>query len=260
MDDRDQNRRATNRRRNENMDPNGANTMICNCTSYCYFTLAIVLFTVGSVITILALDDSDNMFSSLGHMWLVGPIFISSGLMVAVKTIIYLRRETMLTFLARQRSFLRDWQYPSLEIDGLPRSASVTTLPPPYESVSTMGNNRDASHLLNLQPNASQDNHPEEEPPPNYEEAVLLIGGQPESGTVVPLSRSFIAIEEQENISNSQNTGSSLSEQEMKFLGRVFMMKLCRMDDNCLLWRRRFKSLPPFVFWVVMTSCFPSSD
>ncbi|XP_076366774.1 uncharacterized protein LOC143255259 isoform X8 [Tachypleus tridentatus] len=198
MDDRDQNRRATNRRRNENMDPNGANTMICNCTSYCYFTLAIVLFT--------------------------------------------------------------DWQYPSLEIDGLPRSASVTTLPPPYESVSTMGNNRDASHLLNLQPNASQDNHPEEEPPPNYEEAVLLIGGQPESGTVVPLSRSFIAIEEQENISNSQNTGSSLSEQEMKFLGRVFMMKLCRMDDNCLLWRRRFKSLPPFVFWVVMTSCFPSSD
>ncbi|XP_022236840.1 uncharacterized protein LOC111084430 isoform X1 [Limulus polyphemus] len=112
MDDREQNRPTTNRRRNENADPNGANTMICNCTSYCYFTLAIVLFTVGSVITILALDDSDNMFSSLGHMWLVGPIFISSGLMVAVKTIIYLRRETMLTFLARQRSFLRvshDW-------------------------------------------------------------------------------------------------------------------------------------------------------
>ncbi|XP_022236841.1 uncharacterized protein LOC111084430 isoform X2 [Limulus polyphemus] len=107
MDDREQNRPTTNRRRNENADPNGANTMICNCTSYCYFTLAIVLFTVGSVITILALDDSDNMFSSLGHMWLVGPIFISSGLMVAVKTIIYLRRETMLTFLARQRSFLR---------------------------------------------------------------------------------------------------------------------------------------------------------
>lgn len=80
----------------------------CDCTSYSYFALSMVLFAVGTVITVLALGDSDGyIFSSLGHMWLVGPIFICSGLMVAVKSVLYLRRKGIIQMLLRRRALLR---------------------------------------------------------------------------------------------------------------------------------------------------------
>jgi hypothetical protein len=67
-----------------------------------------VLFAVGTVITVLALGDADGyIFSSLGHMWLVGPIFICSGLMVAVKSVLYLRRKGIIQLLLRRRALLR---------------------------------------------------------------------------------------------------------------------------------------------------------
>ncbi|KAK0082744.1 hypothetical protein PV325_009926 [Microctonus aethiopoides] len=55
----------------------------CDCTSYSYLALSLVLFTIGTAVTILALGDAadGHFFSNLGHMWLVGPIFICSGLM-----------------------------------------------------------------------------------------------------------------------------------------------------------------------------------
>ena len=80
----------------------------CDCTSYSYFALSVVLFAVGTVITVLALGDADGyIFSSMGHMWLVGPIFICSGLMVAVKSVLYLRRKGIIQMLLRQRALLR---------------------------------------------------------------------------------------------------------------------------------------------------------
>ncbi|KAJ9582183.1 hypothetical protein L9F63_003470, partial [Diploptera punctata] len=80
----------------------------CDCTSYSYFALSIVLCAVGTVITVLALGDSDGyLFNSMGHMWLVGPIFICSGLMVAVKSVLYLRRKGIIQMLLRQRALLR---------------------------------------------------------------------------------------------------------------------------------------------------------
>lgn len=95
-------------RRNVNtLDDENDRIVTCSSASYCYFTLSILLFSVGTVITILALDENDGVFSNLTHMWLVGPLFISSGLMVAVKTIMYLRKETMIMFLTRQRTLLR---------------------------------------------------------------------------------------------------------------------------------------------------------
>jgi hypothetical protein len=70
--------------------------------------LSITLFTVGTVITILAIGDAhDYVFYSLGHMWLVGPIFICSGLMVAVKSVLYLRKKYLIQMLLRQRALLR---------------------------------------------------------------------------------------------------------------------------------------------------------
>lgn len=80
----------------------------CDCTSYSYFGLSVMLLSVGSYISVLALGNIDGyLFSNLGHMWLVGPIFICSGLMIAVKSILYLRRKTLSKMLSRQRALLR---------------------------------------------------------------------------------------------------------------------------------------------------------
>lgn len=80
----------------------------CDCTSYTYFVLSMVLFSVGTVITVLALGDVDGyILSNLGHMWLVGPIFICSGMMVAVKSMLYLRRKSVIQMLLHQRAIIR---------------------------------------------------------------------------------------------------------------------------------------------------------
>lgn len=80
----------------------------CDCTSYSYFVLSMVLFSVGTVITVLALGAADGyILSNLGHMWLVGPIFICSGMMVAVKSMLYLRRKSVIQMLLHQRAIIR---------------------------------------------------------------------------------------------------------------------------------------------------------
>lgn len=80
----------------------------CDCTSYSYFVLSMVLFSVGTVITVLALGDADGyILNNLGHMWLVGPIFICSGMMVAVKSMLYLRRKSVIQMLLHQRAIIR---------------------------------------------------------------------------------------------------------------------------------------------------------
>ena len=81
----------------------------CDCTSYSYLALSLVLFTIGSAITILALGDvvDGHIFPHLGHLWLVGPIFICSGLMVAVKCMLYLRRKSVIQMIFHQRQLFR---------------------------------------------------------------------------------------------------------------------------------------------------------
>lgn len=82
----------------------------CDCKSYSYFALSMILFSVGTVVTVMALgeDPQDGMiFRHLGHMWLVGPIFICSGLMVAVKSMLYLRRKSIIQMLLHQRAIFR---------------------------------------------------------------------------------------------------------------------------------------------------------
>lgn len=81
----------------------------CDCKSYSYFALSMLLFSVGTVVTVMALGDSADGFIiyHLGHMWLVGPIFICSGLMVAVKSMLYLRRKSIIQMLLHQRAIFR---------------------------------------------------------------------------------------------------------------------------------------------------------
>ncbi|XP_034936176.1 uncharacterized protein [Chelonus insularis] len=140
----------------------------CDCTSYSYLALSLVLFTIGTAITILSLGDAANghVFSNLGHMWLVGPIFIGSGLMVAVKCILYLRKKSVIQMIYHQRQLFRELA----GAQGVGGSGTGTPGPPPYESI-------------------TQSQGPSELPPPSYAEAVALLhqseinGAKPSSGT-----------------------------------------------------------------------------
>ncbi|XP_045772065.1 uncharacterized protein LOC123872004 [Maniola jurtina] len=138
----------------------------CDCTSYSYFVLSMVLFSVGTVITVLALGDADGyILSNLGHMWLVGPIFICSGMMVAVKSMLYLRRKSVIQMLLHQRAIIRDMASAQAEqaySGQVPRTASSATLPPSYDALIS-------STSAKPQPSSS------EPPPPTYDEAMYLI-------------------------------------------------------------------------------------
>lgn len=81
----------------------------CDCTSYSYLALSVILFMIGTAITIFSLDDivGGHIFFKLGHMWLIGPIFICSGLMVAVKCMLYLRRKSVIQMIFHQRQLFR---------------------------------------------------------------------------------------------------------------------------------------------------------
>ncbi|KAF9815345.1 hypothetical protein SFRURICE_011497 [Spodoptera frugiperda] len=139
----------------------------CDCTSYSYFVLSMVLFSVGTMITVLALGDADGyILSNLGHMWLVGPIFICSGMMVAVKSMLYLRRKSVIQMLLHQRAIIRDMAAVQAEqaySGQVPRTASSATLPPSYDAL--IGN----AATSKPQPSSS------EPPPPTYDEAMYLI-------------------------------------------------------------------------------------
>ncbi|XP_058791527.1 uncharacterized protein LOC131664449 isoform X2 [Phymastichus coffea] len=136
----------------------------CDCTSYSYLALSIVLCTIGTAITVLALGDvvDGHIFSHLGHMWLVGPIFICSGIMVAVKCILYLRRKSVIQMIIHQRQLFRHLQgFGSGQ--ALSSSGSMTPGPPAYEAIA-----QSQGPLI----------HQTELPPPTYAEAVALLQQQ----------------------------------------------------------------------------------
>ncbi|KAL0841315.1 hypothetical protein ABMA28_015028 [Loxostege sticticalis] len=142
----------------------------CDCTSYSYFVLSMVLFSVGTVITVLALGDADGyILHNLGHMWLVGPIFICSGMMVAVKSMLYLRRKSVIQMLLHRRELIRDMAIVQAEqaySGQVPRTASSATLPPSYDAL--------LANAATSKPQPSSS----EPPPPTYDEAMYLIGDE----------------------------------------------------------------------------------
>ncbi|KAK1129793.1 hypothetical protein K0M31_019503 [Melipona bicolor] len=125
----------------------------CDCTSYSYLALSVILFMIGTAITIFSLDDivGEHMFFKLGHMWLIGPIFICSGLMVAVKCMLYLRRKSVIQIIFHQRQLFRELS----GARGIERIDIQTPDPPSYEAI--------AQETYN------------ELPPPSYAEAVALV-------------------------------------------------------------------------------------
>ncbi|XP_077291373.1 uncharacterized protein LOC143914868 [Arctopsyche grandis] len=145
----------------------------CDCTSYSYLVLSLVLFGVGTAVTVLALGDADGrLFNHLGHMWLVGPVFICSGMMVAVKSMLYLRRKSVIQMLLHQRALFRELAAVQAEqafaSGQVPRTASTATLPPAYDALIICG-----SSVVPAQQTSSS-----EVPPPTYDEAMFLIADE----------------------------------------------------------------------------------
>ncbi|XP_033336516.1 uncharacterized protein LOC117226372 isoform X2 [Megalopta genalis] len=66
----------------------------CDSISYRYLFLSVFLFAIGTAITTLG---------DLGEKWFIGPMFICSGFMVAVKCMLYLRRKSVIQMISRQR-------------------------------------------------------------------------------------------------------------------------------------------------------------
>lgn len=75
----------------------------CDCISYSYFLLAFILFAVGSLVTLVVLEEDE--FGPMARFWLVGPLFLCFGFLIAIKTLFYLRRKRFIAFIIRERRF-----------------------------------------------------------------------------------------------------------------------------------------------------------
>lgn len=75
---------------------------ICDCPIVCYFSMSISLILIGCLTTFFVLDDTFDSFShAVSQLWLVGPLFISCGIVIFVRTVIFMRRKRMMQ---RQRT------------------------------------------------------------------------------------------------------------------------------------------------------------
>ncbi|CAB3368423.1 Hypothetical predicted protein [Cloeon dipterum] len=139
-----------------------------------------------TVITVLAAGEThDYVFYTLGHMWLVGPIFICSGLMVAVKSVLYLRKKYLMQMLMRQRALWRELVLQARrqhqQQQYMARNASNLTLPPSYESIVVPQQTHIPSNPVNDNPELGATSlavESSEVPPPTYEEAMILFGDE----------------------------------------------------------------------------------
>ncbi|CAG0917531.1 unnamed protein product [Notodromas monacha] len=112
----------------------------CDSTSYAYCALSGALFAVGAVMFLFMYlnGGSETRPSNLDDGWLVGPIFMCTGLLLGIKNLLYMRRAKLLFDLLlaqEQRAAERDFH----EMEScVHRNASVVTLPPSYDVAITM--------------------------------------------------------------------------------------------------------------------------
>jgi hypothetical protein len=90
----------------------------CDFASYLYFTLSTILFVVGGLVTVFGFLNYTPVFGPRDrampeHVWLVGPIFVCSGLLVGCKTVLHMRRKKMLYQVLRLQNII-NWVRPFL--------------------------------------------------------------------------------------------------------------------------------------------------
>ncbi|CAG0880564.1 unnamed protein product [Darwinula stevensoni] len=175
----------------------------CDCISYSYFLLTFVLLLVGIVVTVFSFMDQDiTDYYSNGHIWLVaGPVFISTGAVVLIKTIIYLRRKKLLQLLLTQRVLTREFQLHQTQQQlHIARDPSCLTLPPSYECVVDISVVPMGVHggLTVIDTSA---------PPPTYEEALALLEQKHASTAEQPVLPPPVRPEDSEELQKEQNRG-----------------------------------------------------
>lgn len=76
----------------------------CDCITYSYFLISVLLFALGTVLSVFSFGAyDDTAFANLGHMWMVGPMCVCSAVMIAIRNVLYLRRRRILDTVVRQR-------------------------------------------------------------------------------------------------------------------------------------------------------------
>lgn len=75
----------------------------CDRTSNLYFWLSLLLFVTGFVFTLVILDE--NEFGPLAKFWLIGPICLCLAFLIAIKTLLYLRRKSLMALLVNQSQY-----------------------------------------------------------------------------------------------------------------------------------------------------------
>ena len=82
------------RRRTNVLNANVPEFRACDCPVVCYFAMAIALIIAGILTTVFVLDDTFGHF--VGQLWLIGPLFIACGVVILVRSAIFLRRRQIL--------------------------------------------------------------------------------------------------------------------------------------------------------------------
>lgn len=84
-------------------------TASCDFFSYAYLSLAFFLFLCGSGLTFLVLRTDPTTHGPLNRFWMAGPLFICTGLLVALKVLLYVRRKRLIALLIREMTREQNW-------------------------------------------------------------------------------------------------------------------------------------------------------
>jgi hypothetical protein len=152
-----------------------------DCTTFCYLAIAALMIGVGTLVTAVTARDkilSDDSSGS-AQLWIVGPIFISSGILVCIKAATHMCKRVSQTAAAQEGNFLSPDSRASLR--AIPPSYSkalVAPVPSCVVEIEDYGEDK-FSEL----PHSSDTDHEShrlvtiqcDQPPPTYDEAIEVI-------------------------------------------------------------------------------------
>lgn len=91
----------------------------CDFFSYAYLSLAFGLFLCGSWLTFFVLRTEQTTHNPLNRFWMAGPLFICTGLLVALKVLLYVRRKRLIALLIREMTREQNWGQVSIPVPAL---------------------------------------------------------------------------------------------------------------------------------------------
>ena len=91
------------------LDEDDAGHSSCDFFSYAYLSLAFFLFICGSGLTFMVLRSDQTVNNPLNRFWMAGPLFICTGLLVALKVLLYVRRKRLIALLIREMTREPNW-------------------------------------------------------------------------------------------------------------------------------------------------------